>query len=193
MKKIVFLYVLLSCIFIEAKTLMIRCESSEESSIFDDFYQKISNALSWNIRIWQKSKHVHQVDNASYINRLQPDFFLMLRIIIDAQKSSSCSVYSFAWNKTDSWPKQSTDLSFTPFYTTHTVHAHQTAIYAQSFLKLLCTSALEQFDSAYYQCPYKPLEGILCPAFSLEIVLPSLEYWKKIEHIFIKNIALLLL
>lgn len=176
-----------SCFFcfsaLQTKTLLIQTESL---SFFEDSLQ--SHLEKWTvISLPQHKLKSNQIEKASLINRLNPDLFIMIKIIISYEKTPSCSLYSFAWNATDKWPKQIEPLEFTPFFKAHYKNAkdsHDCCYNLHEHLK----NKLSSFAIFSCQFPFKPLEGITCPAFAIELILNSKETWAEIELLMVESI-----
>ena len=173
--------------FLQAKTVVLQ---AQQETYFDQILQKA--APEWNIIIIDQKKKRTDIEKSSLINRLNPDFFLIIQLTVNAKKNPSCSFYTFAWSPTDKWPKTIDPLDFVPFFQAHYIHAHDSHKYASQLYESFKKREPSFVPTFYYECPFKPLEGIVCPALAIELVLPSIELWNNQEPFVVQAIKTML-
>jgi N-acetylmuramoyl-L-alanine amidase len=119
------------------------------------------------------------LQNASFANRLQVDFYLSIHFYQSAESINKIYIYHMLYNKvTDFWQQKNTDLSFQPYDT-----AHRTSIKKSvEWGNLICDNLRKSNLScqSIVGIPFNPLIGISAPAIAIEMGLHTKNDFKNI-------------
>jgi N-acetylmuramoyl-L-alanine amidase len=126
---------------------------------------------------------IEQFQNANFSNRLQADVYISLHFYQAKTAYQRIYVYHMLYNPiTDFWGKKEDDLVLQPYN-----QAYRANIKKTRKLATIVVNSLKKAEKQYkficqglFGIPFKPLVGIVAPAFALEISLNKKDDWKNI-------------
>lgn len=136
------------------------------------------------------------LQNASFANRLNIDFFLRINFYIQEASRPKIFLYQELFDPIIDNVKRPFDpFAFVPVYQAHFKNIHQTKALANQLTSLLRAEQHQKsFDvSGPYGIPLKPLVGIVAPALIVEMCLPSHDnQWESLIEPLAESIVLAL-
>ncbi|MCX5923987.1 MAG: N-acetylmuramoyl-L-alanine amidase [Candidatus Dependentiae bacterium] len=119
------------------------------------------------------------LQNASFSNRLQADFYLSISFYQEPEMPSHISLFYYLDSPTDSWHRHN-PLYFYHVEQAHLIHLKDSETMGKSFLKQLQNSSINSVFVAQglFGIPYKPLVGIKAPSLAIEAGLRQKDDWK---------------
>ena len=134
------------------------------------------------------------LQNASFANRLDIDFFLSLHIYKEESAKPKIFAYHLVFNPIADFAKRIIDpLSFIPVYQAHFMSINRT-VFAGTMIKstLNRPDYQKQFDFyGLYGIPLKPLVGMSVPALLLEIGINEDDKWQTLVEPIIESLFFL--
>lgn len=122
---------------------------------------------------------VEPLQNAHFANRLGVDLYISIHCFEEREEKQSLFLYYLLYNPiTDFWNSAQHDLQFIPIDQIHKKHLTMTQTYSIQFYEFLKRSYNNHF--MIYKpigIPFKPLIGLNCPAFALELSISSHYNW----------------
>lgn len=173
-----FTLVLDPCVSTDAKI-------SEETSAFaaELKHQLLIHIPSLRVALSRShEERLQQQDIASFANRLQADLFIHLNISLEKDAARSVDFYSFAYDPvTDFWATKTPTLAFLPTHLIHLDHAKQSRKSMNNLASLIKASSTCSLNiNSILSLPYKPLKGLNCPAFALELTVNNVRGWRTV-------------
>ncbi|MFA5998612.1 MAG: N-acetylmuramoyl-L-alanine amidase [Candidatus Babeliales bacterium] len=119
------------------------------------------------------------LQNASFSNRLQADFYLSISFYQEPEMPSHISLFYYLDSPTDLWHHYN-PLYFYHVSQAHLIHLKDSETMGKSFLKHLQNSSINSVFIAQglFGIPYKPLIGIKAPSLAIEAGLCKKDDWK---------------
>jgi len=134
------------------------------------------------------------LQNASFANRLDVDFFLSLHIYKEETAKPKIFAYHLVFNPVADFAKRTIDpLSFIPVHQAHFTSINRT-VFAGNMIKSTLNSQQyqKQFDFyGLYGIPLKPLVGMSVPALLLEIGINEDDKWQSLVEPIIDSLFFL--
>ena len=122
--------------------------------------------------------------NASLANQLNVDLYINLNFYHETSPKSCISTYYLLYNPTtDLWKKRNQALSLIPFDLAYLNSLDKTVKYTHIFtqnLKELANGSYVAFDAL--GIPFKPLRGIISPAFAIELGIRKNNEWRDLVN-----------
>lgn len=124
---------------------------------------------------------VQPLQNASFSNKLQADFYLSISFYSQQEMPPSISFFYYLENQTDHWHR------YNPLYFYHVDHAHLINLktsksIGETFLDLFKINNTLQHSVfvplGLFACPYKQLIGVKAPSIAIEAGLSKKDDWK---------------
>lgn len=117
------------------------------------------------------------LQGAYLANKLNADLYINISFYPEVSKNKNLNtfVYYSLYDSTDSWSVESSTLSFLPYNKAYKKSFNKSKLLAETFfnnLTILKASHIIGF-------PFRPLVGIMVPAFGIEIGLYNSEDWKQ--------------
>lgn len=119
------------------------------------------------------------LQNASFSNRLQADFYLSISFYQEPEMPSHLSLFYYLENPTDRLHHYN-PLYFYHVQQAHLIHLKESESIGKTFLKSLQNSSINSVFIAQglFGIPYKPLIGIKAPSIAIEAGLRQKDDWK---------------
>lgn len=114
------------------------------------------------------------LQNASFANRMQVDFFLSIHCYQEHETKPTLYLYQFSYG--DTFITKQFDLAFTQYDQAHLMHAATSALYGTLMQEALAQSAAIIIKGPF-KIPCKPLIGVQAPALALELGIINKESW----------------
>jgi len=134
------------------------------------------------------------LQNASFANRLDVDFFLSLHIYKEESAKPKIFAYHLVFNPIADFAKRTIDpLSFIPVHQAHFMSINRT-VFAGNMIKSILNRQeyQKQFDFyGLYGIPLKPLVGMSVPALLLEIGINEDDKWQSLVEPIIDSLFFL--
>lgn len=129
------------------------------------------------------------LQNASFANRLQVDFYISIYFYPEPEIPSHVSLFEYQANTTDNWHKYN-PLSFYHVSQAHLINIKKTIDIGKIFLKNFQNNFLKPFFivQGLFCIPFKPLLGIKAPAIALEAGLVKKDDWKHLINPLVNSI-----
>lgn len=137
---------------------------------------------------------IQPLQNASFANRLQADFYISISFYLETDIPSHISIFHYITQQTDYWHTY-VPLSFYHVSQAHLINIALTQKLGKQLLTILQDKNINPFFKAQglFAIPYKPLLGIKAPALAIEAGIRQKDDYKNIIQpliCFIKEIAL---
>lgn len=135
------------------------------------------------------------LQNASFANRLNVDFFVRLNFYKEDTQKPQISLYHLVFDPiVDGAKRMSDSTNFIPIHQAHYANIHQsTTIATKMKYQLSQPDYLKLFDvQGVNGLPIKPLVGIQAPALTIEIGLLSDDQWNITVEPLIASFAIVL-
>ena len=115
---------------------------------------------------------IQPLQNASFANRLQVDFYLSICFYPDFDIPNSIAIYQYLTQPTDYWHNH-IPLHFYHIDQAHLININATSEIGKKFLNTLQNKSINSFFlvKGLFAIPFKPLIGIKAPALALEVGL----------------------
>lgn len=112
---------------------------------------------------------IQPLQNASFANRLQVDFYISISFYLEPDIPSHISIYQYITQQTDTWHKFE-PLSFYHVSQAHLINLNLTTKLGKQLLEILQNNNINPFfkPQGLFAIPYKPLLGIKAPALAIE-------------------------
>lgn len=178
-----------------------RLHKSYERAETYKFAEALKNELekNHNVRVVltrTPGDEIVPLQNASFANRLNVDFFLRINFFLQESAKPKLFVYHLVFDPIiDTVQRPFDPLAFVPVHQAHFKNIRNTMALANQFSSLLADSQYHKFFdvSKPYGIPLKPLVGIIAPALLIEMSLPSQDdQWADLVQPLAKSIALAL-
>ena len=112
---------------------------------------------------------IQPLQNASFANRLQVDFYLSIYFYEEPELPSHIYLYQYVAQKTDFWHRY-LPLSFYQVNESHQININESKKIGEEFLKVLSDKKINRsFETVgLFGIPFQPLLGIKAPALAIE-------------------------
>jgi N-acetylmuramoyl-L-alanine amidase len=119
------------------------------------------------------------LQNANFANRLHVDAYISLHFYEEHNPKPELCIFTYAHGQDVVSNKNTQALSFLPYDQAHLLNAEKTTRYAHLAESILQQQRYQSLFSVrgVFQIPFKPLVGIMAPAFGLEIGLKQTDDW----------------
>jgi len=134
------------------------------------------------------------LQNASFANRLNVDFYLSLHIYRQEQVKPKIFMYHLVYDPMVDLARRAFDpLSFIPIHQAHFGGIHKTRSYAQQMKDILIMPYNQKrFDFyGFYGIPFKPLCGVFAPSLAIEIGICKEDQWKSLIDPLVESLVFL--
>lgn len=114
-------------------------------------------------------EEIVDLQNASFANRLNVDFYISLHIYRQEQVKPKIFMYHLVYDPMVDLARRIFDpISFIPIHQAHFRSIHKTRFYVQQMKDILIMPYHQKrFDFyGFYGIPFKPLCGVFCPLYS---------------------------
>ncbi len=120
---------------------------------------------------------VYPLQNANYANRLDVDLYININFYQETYTIPKLFLYRFSYH--DDFVTPPKKLSFLKYDQAHIVHNTLTQKWSEQIKQLLMNNKNKKFTvHGVYALPFKPLIGVIAPAFGIEIGLKTTDNWK---------------
>lgn len=124
---------------------------------------------------------IQPLQNASFANRLQADFYLSICLYPSPDIPNHISLFQYLTSPTDHWHTH-IPLHFYHINQAHLINISLTSEIGKRFLSTLQDKSINSFFAVrgLFSIPFKPLIGIKAPALALEAGLAHKDDFKQI-------------
>lgn len=132
------------------------------------------------------------LQNASFANRLEVDFFLRLHCFHHEQERPRLWLYHLIFDPMmDRAQRKHDQLSFTPVFQAHFYKSNESFGLGKDMMSYFSGSAGQKSCdiAGLYGVPLKPLIGIVAPALVVEIGLSADDQWRGLVDLLAESIA----
>jgi len=122
---------------------------------------------------------IQPLQNASFSNRLQADFYLSISFYHEQEIPSHVSLFYYLENTTDLWHRHNS-LHFYRAEQAHLINIKTSKSIGERFLETLSNSSINSVfvTTGLFGCPYKQLIGVQAPSIAIEAGLQKKDDWK---------------
>lgn len=120
---------------------------------------------------------VQHLQHANFANRLGVDLFIHISFFSSTSKTIHCFYFCID-PVTDFWHKDTNTLNFIPSCNAHFASIHTSLWYTENIINFLQKQYRDHITvHAPLGIAYKPLHGILAPAFGIEMSIQTAQDW----------------
>ncbi len=139
-------------------------------------------------------EEIVDLQNASFANRLNVDFYLSLHIYRQEQVKPKIFMYHLVYDPMVDLARRIFDpTSFIPIHQAHFRGIHKTRFYAQQMKDILVMPYNQKrFDFyGYYGIPFKSLCGVFAPSLAIEVGICKEDQWKSLIDPLVESLVFL--
>jgi len=173
-------------------------ESYERGETFK-FAEKLKDALSEKYGVRSVltrylGEEIIELQNASFANRLQVDFYLSLHIYREETVKPKIFIYHLIYDPMVDWARRTIDnLLFMPIHQAHFKGIHKTKFFCSQIKSFLSLADCQKKFDFYgpYGIPFKPLVGVCAPAIGIEVGINEEDKWKNLIEPLVESLSFL--
>lgn len=173
-------------------------ESYERGETFK-FAEKLKDALSEKYGVRSvltryPGEEIIELQNASFANRLQVDFYLSLNIYREESVKPKIFVYHLVYDPMVDLARRIIDnLLFIPIHQAHFKNIHRTKFLCNHMRSILFKPDYQKKFDFYgpYGIPFKPLIGVTAPAIGIELGISEEDKWQNLVEPLVESLKFL--